>query len=275
MNNKVSKIFNIDEKLVCITLDFEMDYGDRIGEFNILNDEKGLSELGELFSDLDVPVSAFIRTDVLMNYPKTLDIIRMLASDYHCHSHTHNTRSFDSKREISNTASTFERYFGYKPIGYRAPLGILYNGDIDIIKDCGFRFSSSIFPSCRPGKFNNLSMPINPFIYNNGIVELPFAVIPKIRYPIALSYLKLLGFHVNKILFSVFGLPNVLVFNIHLHDCILNEKSFNKLPFRLKIAWGINKYSGMEYFKIFIELLKKKGYCFVTMTGLYNLVREK
>lgn len=270
----ISKIFYIKERLVCVTLDFEMDYGDRIKEFNILDDEKALSDLAKLFSDSGVPISAFIRTDVLINHPGSLDIIKKIANDYHCHSHTHNTRNFDSEAEISTTFETFEKYFGHKPLGYRAPQGILYDNDIDLLKNLGFKFSSSIFPSYRPLKYNNLFMPIQPFIYSNGIMELPFSVIPKLRYTISLSYLKLLGFNINNVLFNLFGLPNVIIFDSHLHDYIVNEESFSKLPKGLKFVWGINKYSGQKYFKDFISLLKSKGYRFITMSELYNYLAE-
>jgi len=113
-----------------------------------------------------------------------------------------------------------------------------------------------------------------PFIYENGIMELPLAVIPKVRYAISLSYLKFLGFNMNKILFSIFGLPNVLIFDSHLHDFILNEKSFSKLPLKMKMAWGLNKYCGLKYFKSIIEVLNKKQYRFITMTELYNYLQE-
>ena len=271
----ISKVFNIKEKLACITLDFEMDYGDRIGEFNILKfNKKEIFNLAKLFSNLSIPISAFVRTDILINYSESLDVIEKIAKDYHSHSHTHNTKNFDSRREIPTSVSVFKKYFGEQPLGYRAPQGILNNNDIEIVKKCGFKFSSSIFPSFRPGKFNNLSMSVNPFIYNNDIMELPFSVVPKLRYVISLSYLKLLGLEVNKIFFSAFGLPNIVVFDSHLHDYIVNEKSFDQLPIPLKFAWGVNKYSGVKYFKSFIKLLKEKKYRFITMTELYNYLKR-
>jgi hypothetical protein len=275
--NKISRIFDVKEKLACITLDFETDYGDRLGEFNILEkSEKDLIGLAEMFSRLDIPVSAFIRTDILTNYPKSSNVLKLLSKDFHCHSHTHNTKSryFDSNKEIVSSALAFEEYFGYKPFGYRAPQGVLHKGDIDAIRDAGFKFSASVFPSYRPAKFNNLSMPVKPFMYNNGVFELPFAVIPKLRYTVSLSYLKLLGVNVSRALFSLFGIPNVIVFDSHLHDYLVNEDSFSKLPPHLKIAWGINKHSGIKCFKIFIDLLKRKNYRFITMTELYNYLKS-
>ena len=270
--NLVSNIYDIKEKMACITLDFEMDYGHRVGEFNILHKKKDLNELANLFSDLDIPVSTFIRTDLLINYPSCIEIIKKIAKDYHAHSHSHSHSDFKSQEEISASSEIFEKQFGYKPIGYRAPYGVLHDKDIDIIKQYGFKFSSSVFPSFRPGKFNNLSFPNTPFMYDNNVIELPFAAVPKLRYTISLSYLKLLGFSINKAMFSMFGLPNVLVFDSHLHDYIIDEKSFSKLPLKMKMAWGINKYAGITYFKDFIRLLRKNNYKFMTMTDLYNLI---
>ena len=250
-----------------------MDYGHRIGEFNILeSSEDELSAMADLFSELGIPVSTFITTSVLVNFPKSFSLVKMISKDYHVHSHTHNTKIFDNEAEFSATVSVFEEYFGYKPFGYRAPQGVLYDGDIDKIKKYGLKFSSSVFPSFRLGKFNNSSMPITPFIYSNGIVELPLAVIPKIRYIISLSYLKILGFNANKLLYSLFGLPNIIVFDSHLCDYILNEESFKKIPAHLKAAYGLNKHSGMSIFKRFVNLLKSKGYKFITMSELYKYI---
>ena len=37
-----------------------------------------------------------------------------------------------------------------------------------------------VFPSFRPGKYNNLLLPASPIVYENGFVEMPFSVIKKI-----------------------------------------------------------------------------------------------
>ena len=160
-------------------------------------------------------------------------------------------------------------------MGYRAPQGVLFNGDIDLVKTCGFKFSSSVFPSFRPGKFNNLALPIEPFVYDNEIMELPFAVVPRLRSIISLSYLKLFGLTLNKAFFSWFGLPKIVVFDSHLHDYIVSEKSFSQLPWKLRAAWGVRKYSGIRYFTMFVEMLKSEGYRFITMTDLYHLLKDR
>jgi peptidoglycan/xylan/chitin deacetylase (PgdA/CDA1 family) len=275
MLNDIAQVLDPDQKLACITLDFETDYGDRIGAFNIIDDRRALEGLSALFAELDVPVSAFIRTDLLLDYPRSGEVVRMVADDYHCHSHTHRSTGFDSRYEIAQTAAAFEECFGYRPSGYRAPYGRLYPGDIDLLKAHGFKFSASVFPSFRPGKFNHLSLPITPFAYDNGIVELPFAVVPGLRYIVSLSYLKLLGMSASRVLFSLFGLPDIVVFDSHLHDFIVNETSFRMLPPGPRLAWGRNKHAGNDYLRAFVGILRERGYRFITMTGLYEYVRER
>lgn len=274
--DRPSVVYNVKEKLACVTLDFEKDYGDRVNEFNILSSCRSeIDDLGRLFRRLGVPVSGFIRTDLLTDYPECFPVLTNLLQDYHCHSHTHNTKAFQSQEEIAASKATFEEYFGRRPLGYRAPQGVLHKGDIQLLKQHDFKFSSSIFPSYRPGKFNNLSMPTEPFLYENGIMELPFSVVPKLRYTISLSYLKLIGMPLNRACVSLLGLPNVVVFDSHLHDFIVSRESFNKLPRRIRIAYGINKYSGMKYFEGFVQILRHHEYRLVTMTELYEHIAER
>jgi len=260
----------------CMTLDFEQDYGARIGEFNILTNHSGrVSELAATFRELDVPVSAFVQTDLLDRYPDALAVLQDLADDFHVHSHTHATVDFRSDWEMAESTRVFERHFGQAPIGYRAPQGVLYDGDIGRLSENGFKFSSSVFPSYRPGKFNNLALPLGPFAYENEIVELPLAVVKGVRLTVSMSYLKLLGYAINRTLWATFGLPDVLVLDSHLHDFIVAAESFKKLPPAIRRAYGINKYKGVSYLPRLIGLLKARGYRFTTMTDLYqDLVRH-
>ena len=59
----------LNKKYACITLDVEEDYGDRVNEFNIYKDSiDKIEELKSLYDTLDVPVSAFITTNILCTY---------------------------------------------------------------------------------------------------------------------------------------------------------------------------------------------------------------
>ena len=265
-----------DKKYACITLDFEEDYGDRVKEFNIYNDSfEKLEELKSLYDSLKVPVSAFITTNILDQNQNMTELIKWLADDYHCHSHSHNTQSFDSKNEIATCFAKFKEHFGYEPLGYRAPKGIIYPGDIELITDTGFLFSSSLFPSIRVGTFNNLKSPQIPFYHDTGLLEIPFAVVNKIRLIVSLSYQKLLGSTLSQALYKTFGLPNIVVYDSHLHDYIISEKSFAKLPAFMKTIYSVNKYSGNKIIVNFVKYLRSEGYSFITMTDLVSLIKKK
>lgn len=271
----IAEILHPERKLACITLDFETDYGDRInGAFNILQETSQLADVAALYRECEVPVSAFIRTDLLEREPASIELVRELAVDFHCHSHTHATGDrFISDYEISRTQEAFCEVFGEPALGYRAPRGVLYDGDVDLVLENGFKFSSSIFPTFFPGRFNYRKMPSNPFVYENGLIELPFAAVHGLRYTVSLSFVKLLGMTLNRALYALCGLPPIVVFDSHLHDYVLCDASYSQLPSRLQFAWGINKNAGMPYFAQFVEVLRAKGYEFITMTQLYEYVR--
>ena len=264
---------NLNKKYACITLDIEEDYGDRVNEFNIYKDSLDkIEELKSLYDSLNVPVSAFITTSILDKNEKMAGLIKWLANDYHCYSHSHNTQSFDSEKEIATCFSKFKEHFGCEPLGYRAPKGILYPGDIQLITEAGFLFSSSLFPSIRIGAFNNLKSPQGPFFYDTGLLEVPFAVVNKIRLIVSLSYQKLLGGPLSHALYKTFRLPNIIVYDSHLHDYIISEKSFAQLPAFMKSVYSVNKYSGKQILSDFVNYLKAEEYSFITMTDLMSLI---
>ena len=267
----VATALPVREKLACITLDFELDYGGRVGRFGIYEDDSGqLRELGELYRSLSIPVSAFVQTSLLEDYPGSLECVQSLADDFHSHSHTHNMQVFDSREEIAACTETFERFFGHRPLGYRGPQGMLYDGDTDLLVEHGYKFSASVFPTYRPGRFDNRGSPLTPFRYGNGLVEMPFGAIPAVRFVVSLSHLKLLGWTGNRLLMGLFGLPPVLVVDTHLHDYIINEQSFAKLPTKYRWAYSRNKRKGKPYLTAFVAFLRRKGYRFVTMTEIHE-----
>lgn len=263
----------LNNKYACITLDVEEDYGDRVNEFNIYKDSiDKIEKLKSLYDKLDVPVSAFITTNILDKDDKLTEMIKWLTNDYHCHSHSHNTQSFDSENEITTCFSKFKEHFGFEPLGYRAPKGVLYPGDIKLITDSGFLFSSSLFPSIRIGTFNNLKSPQIPFFYDTGLLEIPLTVVNTIRLIVSLSYQKLLGSSMSHTLYKTFGLPDIIVYDSHLHDYIISEKSFAQLPAFMKSIYSVNKYSGNKILINFVDYLKSEGYSFITMTKLMSLI---
>jgi len=264
------------QKFACFTIDIEPDYGGRTGTTNLITSKSAITRLADILLPSEIPITAFITTDILLSNGNNL-IENLRASgiaDFHCHSHTHTTTkySINSTHEISKSFDTLNKFLDKNRIvGYRAPQGLLNYKDIDAIKKTGFHFSSSIFPSFRPQKFNNLKLPCIPFIYDNGLIEFPLAVIKYLKVIFSLSYTKLLGLKTTLALTRLFGLPEIVIIDSHLHDFITDEPTYQKLSPVFKAIYSRNKHNGGDYFHQIVSFLKQQNYKFITMSELYRL----
>ena len=269
-----------NKKVVCLTLDVEQDYGARLDEPSY----EGLEHIPDLvnfFRQRDIPLTCFVQGSLFQSHPVQIEQLSALDAEFELHSYSHPTpKERDIQFEVERGKEVYRKFFGRDPIGYRAPLGVINKNDYGILASYGFKFDSSIFPSIRPGVFNNLRKPIKPYLLDNtGIIEFPITVLSSLfRIPMSLSYLKLLG----KLYFRLirtYRLPSFIVFNFHLHDLIILGSStkipLEKLspPYRAifnRIYKGNN--DGMELLGNLVTLLSKKGYEFLNLIDVYESI---
>ena len=261
-------------RYACFTLDYELDYGGRLRQFDTLKQRRQHEELARFLHDESIPLSAFIQTQTLKDYPESETVIRSLASDFHSHSHTHASKGFASREEFITSKKIIEDTFGQQTVGYRAPFGKLYPGDHELLSELNFSFDASIFPSYRPGKFNHLSASIEPTRLPCGLQEIPFAVIPKVRLILGISYMKLLGYGFYENFMKVFGLPEVVVFYGHMHD-YFPTPGVNTLPLPLRKAFNRNSGQALAITKKFMQHLKRNQYQMVTMSALAHVLKDR
>lgn len=163
-------------------------------------------------------------------------------------------------------------------MGYRAPWGNISKEGLARLSKKGFKYDSSLIPSYRPGVFNNFSIPLEPY-KSKGIdlIEIPFSVIPGIRLPLGMSYLKFFGLPFYRPLFDFCGAPNPLIFYMHLHDFKINEELLSRQPLaRWEKAYHSCKVDkAFDILEGFLKMLKKRGYSFIFMSDLYKQVTEK
>ena len=125
---------------------------------------------------------------------------------------------------------------GKRPMGYRAPQGLITKEEAIFLADMGIKFDSSIFPTFFPGRFNRLNFPLTPFVIEqSSILELPFAVIPRIRLPIGLSYMQLMGLTSFIFLFAIFGMPKIMIYGFHSYE-LGKVNSYEGLPRLAKLG---------------------------------------
>ncbi|MBT9139236.1 MAG: Peptidoglycan deacetylase [Syntrophomonadaceae bacterium] len=271
-----------NKKVACLTLDVEQDYGDLLEE-PCYEGLEYIPELVNFFKEKGIPLTCFVQGSLFETHSDKIRQLAELNVEFELHSYSHpKPGQIDPQVEIEKGKETYREFFGRDAIGYRSPLGVIGKQEYELLAANGFKFDSSVFPSLRPGTFNNLRKPTKPFRVNGpGIIEFPFTVFSDVfRIPIALSYIKLFGKPYLYVL-KTFNLPSLIVFDFHLHD-LFRLSSSKKIPlgkfspFYRLIFRRIyqNSENGLATLNEFIILLQKKGYSFQKLIDVYEVVSK-
>lgn len=258
-------------KLFAFTLDLESDYAGNINEYEIFYDIAAIDQLLSSLHSLNVKITIFVVGKILELYPDVIKTFEKYNCEFEAHSYSHDFNNPDSEIEIEKAKAAYFNYFGKYPKGYRAPRGLISDSGIKFLEKHGFVYDSSIFPSYFPNPFKYFFSNKKVHYYNNSnIVEIPFTSVSPFRLTLSISYIKLLG--VN--FFTKLSLPDVICFDSHLHDFIIKEKSFNKLPLVQRVLYSRNKNRGIDQCIKFLEHVKQKGYEFCYMSAIYDLHKK-
>lgn len=260
-----------NDRYFALTVDFENDwqFNDPALDHLVLDH---LEEFLGLLAEFDIPVSIFVVGQTLEQYPEHVDrISAALDCEFHLHSYQHDlSKSYDFETEVRRGKDAFRNHFGREPIGYRAPQGNIEPDELPILEDLGFRFDSSVIPSYRPGTYNNLGAPLEPYhpTRTGDFVEIPMGAFRGIRVPCSHSYFKLFGRPLSRYL-SIAPLPNVLVYVVHLHD-LYRTASHDALDAPKRWVMKRNLNAAESLFRRNLRTILERGYDPVSMTDLYR-----
>ena len=270
-----------NNKVVCLTLDVEQDYGELLDEPSY-EGLQHIPELVEFFKERNISLTCFVQGSLFETHPARIKQLSALDVEFELHSYSHpEPKEANVEFEVERGKEAYRRFVDKDPVGYRSPLGVINGEDYAILASNGFRFDCSIFPSVMPGVFNNLRKPTKPYLLNNSkMIELPFTVLSNaIRIPIALSYIKLFGkpyFYLLK----TFHLPNLIIFNFHLHD-LFELSSSNKIALRkfspiyrlvYNRIYRKQKNNGFAILDELITTFQRKGYMFSKLLDIYQSI---
>ena len=281
-NKQEYHILNLDslkQKVVCLTLDVEQDYGDLLDEPSY-EGLQHIPDLVNLFKGRNIPLTCFVQGSILETHAAQLEPFSRLDVEFELHSYSHpGPNEIDSTAEIERGRQAYREFFHKDPLGYRTPLGAIKGKDYQVLASNGFKFDSSVFPSFRPGVFNNLRKPTKPYLLNETkIIEFPFTVFSDfIRVPVALSYIQLFGKPYLDLL-KVVHCPNLIIFDFHLHN-LFKLSSANKIPLaRLSFIYRkifsriYQEEGGLHILDELITSLQKRGYTFHKLVDLYEAI---
>jgi len=272
----------LTDKTVCLTLDVEQDFGELLKSPCY----EGIDRIKEFVSFLkekDLPLTCFVQGSLFDTHTDSIRLFEEIDTEFELHSYSHpGPSTMDSRMEIEKGIEAYNRFAGQYPAGYRSPLGAIQESDYAILSENHFQYDSSVFPTVRPGIFNNFSKPNRPFRKNGTqIIEFPITVLSEsIRVPIALSYIKLFGCCYSTIL-KASRLPDLIIFDFHLHD-LFRLKSADLLPLdehSLMYRTIFNRIyrkniDGLSLFGRFLQTLKGKGYRFRKLIDVYEDIQK-
>jgi peptidoglycan/xylan/chitin deacetylase (PgdA/CDA1 family) len=259
-------------KLFAFTLDLEAEYGGVLNNYEIFNNHEQIEKVLSTLDSLGVKTTVFIVGKIFELFPDVIGLFQKYNCEFEIHSYSHSFNSPDTEFEIEQSKLAYLNYFGKPPTGYRAPRGKISHAGFSLLKKHGFLYDSSIFPSYFPNPFRYLFCNKQAHYYNDSeIMEIPFTSVSPFRLILSVSYLKFIGIN----FFMAQSLPDIICFDSHLHDMIVNKSSFGKLPWIWKLVYSRNKYKGMDYCVQFLKAVKEKGYQFCYMSELYNYHKEQ
>ena len=259
------------KKTVFLTLDLEPDHCDLV-EGSPYQSFSGIDEVIRLTGEIGVPLTVFVAGRVFDERPDAVRRFVDAGAEIGLHGYSHK-RTEGGCQAIARGLDVYRRILGRSPLGYRAPLGIVTDAEIACLAREGFLYDSSFFLSLFPGRFCNIRVSAAPFIHpGTQLLEIPISVIPVMRFPVSLSYVQLASYPVFRILTFLFGLPDSIVMNFHLHD-VFPSSVFRDLPFKWKIIYSRfflrNRKRGIKDLSRLLSLFKSAGYSFARLKDLH------
>lgn len=267
------------KKLACITLDMEPDHGDMEKRIRLLENPEYFERYVGIINKFDVRVTMFTVTSLFEAHGDSFKKLgARIPLEFAAHSHTHDPYRACTLDEVQNSLKAFEKFNGFKPSGYRAPIGRIDSDGLGHLLDHGFDYDASVYTSLRPGRFgyNNLHLPNVPFRISRSdgrsLVEFPFTSIETIRIIFALSYAKLLGWGIYSLLLRIFGLPDVALLLSHPYDFYFGAIPNNTITGLEGFAMKRNIGREFDIFEKMLATLQRQGYEFVHLSEVYSQV---
>jgi peptidoglycan/xylan/chitin deacetylase (PgdA/CDA1 family) len=258
---------------VYVTLDLECDFGTAL-EANVYQALSRTDRLVSILEASSVPLTCFVQTEVLETNPESVERLRDSDIDvrFHPHSHTHRPRDQTLvQTEIEVSTDLFTDFFGRRPTAYRFPNGNVRPADYRVLNSAGYEFDASVFPTWRPGRFNNVDSSTTPtYLEEFDIVEIPFTILSRyLPIPTGLSYARLFGRpYTHRLVRSP---PTALVFNIHMHD-LWTPPSVTDLPWVYRLVYSRNN-NGFEILRRLLDRFQRLGYSFGLIDDIHDELR--
>jgi peptidoglycan/xylan/chitin deacetylase (PgdA/CDA1 family) len=158
--------------------DMPLEYGQQVS----LNQQMqtgydGFKVMIEILDSMSVPATLFSTANFADHFESD---IRSVHPRHELASHTYYHSNFNNE-DLLRSRQRLEEISGRKIKGLRMPR--MRSVDMYDVKNAGYVYDSSVYPTWIPGRFNNLNLPRT--IYQaDGMLRMPASVSPTLRIPL-------------------------------------------------------------------------------------------
>jgi polysaccharide deacetylase family protein (PEP-CTERM system associated) len=210
----------------------------------------GHYKLLELFQRYNVKATYFLLGKTIEDHPKFIDEIIKEGHEIGCHTYSHPFlfRITPEKfREELRRCKQLINQFGITYTGFRAPYFSIDERSfwaLDIIREEGFVYDSSIFP----GDAKRTGMPgFNPKIHElkNGLTEFPMSTVKigGLDFGVGGGYFRLLPYNYFKRKLERILAYRSCIFYVHPWELDIDQPKISGIPRRIKFTHYVNLQS--------------------------------
>ncbi len=258
--------------MVSITIDCEewnsphlRGIGDK-DNFNTSFSREGNEALLALFRKYNIKATFFITGFYAEQEKESIKRIREEGHEIACHGYEHHYRNriFNMEADIKKAKRVLERIAGGKVVGFRAPQMQYSTKLLYTLEKLGFKYDSSLHPAFLPGFYNNVAYPIRMHkpIPELRITEIPAAVMPRSRMPVAWMFMRNFGRKYAQLAVNRLEKKGINA-NLYFHSWEFVKIDSKNVPFYFTRNTG-NKFLNMLEELIRVNL--KKGNKFVRLS---------
>ena len=256
MSGKVLLSFDVEE------FDLPKEHGAEISlEEGIAFSKSGLERILEVLDDTETKATFFCIGNFAKQEPEILRQMLKSGHEIACHGVDH---FCPKETDVKESKKIVEKVVGGRVVGYRQPR--MQKIDYKMMKECGYKYDSSVNPAFIPGRYNHLNTPRKPYS-ESGIIEIPTSVATFARVPLFWLALHLFPEWLYLRLVKM-SLRKTGYFTTYFHPWEFGElKAFSCVP------WYIKRNSGKKLagrLRRLILKLQKDGCEFCTYSEFVN-----
>ena len=217
--------------------------------------EDNIFKLLELLEKSNSMATFFVLGYIAKRHPKLITNIYERGHEVASHGFNHTLIYEQSysvfKKDVLNSKHTLEDITGAPVIGYRAPAFSITDWAIDILKECGYVYDSSIFPFYLHSRYGKLKKSLLPFgngiaKFDNGLLEVPLSMLKFTNKTIPWAgggYFRLIPYTLFRVgIRIILKQRNFFVFYIHPWEIDLNQPRIRGI----KLQYKLRHYIGLK-----------------------------